>query len=134
MDIEKCCSKTRLPGGERKWRRMAKLAGFNGTVRVVGFNKKRDSIPHNMILLGTYRPETKTITVRIKGHSKNDPTFNRGSYSPIATFGHELGHTILERRGKDMTTGKDFHGNREQANDPIERACDRYSRLLRRNT
>lgn len=108
---------------------MARLAGFGGKVKVVGFNPRRDETRHGMVLLGTYKPEGHTITVRILGHCGTNYSLSR--YDPLATYGHELGHAILDARGKDIGGDKFFRTNRDQNSDPVERACDRYSRLLR---
>ena len=131
MEIVKCCASVRLPGGERKWRRMARLAKFDGTVRVRGFSK-RDQEPHEMVSLGKYFWWRNLITVQIKGHCGRGVTTSR--YDPLATYGHELGHSMLHARGRVVTNGRAFRDNAEQRSDPIERACDRYSRLLRAKT
>jgi hypothetical protein len=37
MKIVRYCGKERLPGGERLWRRLAKEAGYDGTLKVYGY-------------------------------------------------------------------------------------------------
>lgn len=117
----------KLPGGERKWRRMARLAGFDGTVRVRPFRKSDEH--GRRISMGTMSPSGKVISVHINT-AKIVFTSPR-TYDPLSTFGHELGHYILKSRHREWATRRVFHSNAEQRSDAIERACDRYSRLLR---
>jgi len=37
MRIKRYCGRERLPGGERRWRRLARAAGFDGTLQVFGW-------------------------------------------------------------------------------------------------
>jgi len=108
---------------------MARIAGFNGTVKVRPF-RRSDEHGHRRITMGTMSPNGKVITVHI-----NTGTVSFDSprtYNPLSTFGHELGHYILKSRGnREWATSRVFHSNAEQRTDAVERACDRYSRLLR---
>ena len=122
----------KLPGGERRWRSMARLAGFDGTVKVRPFLKS-DEHAHRRITMGTMSANGKVITVHINtGKIRFD---NSRTYNPLSTFGHELGHFILKSRGRrEWATQRVFHSNAEQRADAVERACDRYSRILRNNS
>jgi len=42
MKLIRYCGKERLPGGERLWRRLAKEAGFDGTLKVYGYGAAGD--------------------------------------------------------------------------------------------
>lgn len=124
MRIERCCSKVKLPGGERRWRRMARHAKFRGTLRIRPFTT-RSALTDTAWELGEFHP-VKGIRVRID--HDHGPIHPGVEYSALATFGHELGHNILFIRGKPY--GSNFTTTEAQNRDPIERACDRYSRLL----
>jgi hypothetical protein len=136
MKLIRCCAKVRLPGTEGKWRRMAKLAGFDRTVKVRGF--RTSDIHNKRLYVGTMNMTASVITVRIE-HTCGTavfPYYKPRGYNPLSTFGHELGHFILKQRGRSewTTRAKAWRDNAEQRHDPVERACDRYSRLLRGNT
>ena len=131
LEVLRCCPSVKLPGGERKWRRMARIAGFDRKLLVRGF-RKADRHDVNRISLGTMDANGKRIVVRIN-HACGWAKLSRPSaYNPLATFGHELGHFILKQRGnREWATQRVFRSDTEQGADPVERACDRYSRLLR---
>ena len=136
MKLIRCCAKVRLPGTEGKWRRMAKLAGFDRTVKVRGF--RTSDIHNKRLYVGTMNMTASVITVRIE-HTCGTavfPYYKPRGYNPLSTFGHELGHFILKQRGRSewTTRAKAWRDNAEQRHDPVERACDRYSRLLRSRT
>jgi len=110
---------------------MAKLAGFDRTVKVRGF--RNSDIHRARVTVGTMGKTASVITIHI-AHACGPMTFaNPRTYDPLATFGHELGHFILKQRGRSewTTRAKAWRDNAEQRHDPVERACDRYSRLLR---
>ena len=134
MRIVKCCASVKLQGGERKWRHMARLVSYDGLVRVRGFRASDDQkvAGHNRVTVGSMSRENRVITIRVSHGCGRAEFDNPRTYSPLSTFGHELGHFILGQRGKrDWTRARPFHDNAEQRSDPVERACDRYSRILR---
>jgi len=111
---------------------MARLAKFDGTVRVREF-RKSDSGWLGLLVNGSMSIGGRVITVHVnhtadhvggRGHGK--------AYDPLATFGHELGHAILKQRGRQFARA--YRSTDQYRNSPIERACDRYSRLLRART
>jgi hypothetical protein len=129
MRIVKCCEKVRLPGGERKWLKMAGLAEFNGTINIRPFTHKSKLAPDSYEL-GEYRPSRSAIRVRIN-HTHGLNLSVKG-YNPIDTLGHELGHHILRLKGRPWASN--FKSVSAQSHSPVERACDRYARLLKAKT
>ena len=134
MIIRRCCDQVSLMAGEARWRRMAARAGFHGTLKVRGFSKTKWT-PGLRVTMGRMSAGGRVITVYVS-HGCGEMAFaHPRTYSPLATFGHELGHFILKQRGRgEYGTLGVFSNNTEQGRDPVERACDRYSRLLRKNT
>ena len=117
------CSE-RLPHGIRAWVKVARRAGFTGTLYVRGF-KPRDDEPNGRILLGTQR--ANRIVVRIQ-HKCGNCTVK--GYDPLQTFAHELGHWHRWKKGMKVSNNKAFASNTEQALDPIEAYCERFAAKL----
>lgn len=123
MKIVRHC-RERLPGTERLWRRLAKKAGFSGTLEVIGYgvgNTKEAKLHRKNI--GTSKKITLAYIVydenRIRVFS-NGPctpmvhtTKAKANWPPIASFAHELGHFVL---------------NRDNPKKDNERNADRYAR------
>ena len=117
----------RLPGGIRKWVKVARRAGFDGTLYIRGF-RSRDNEPTGRIILGTQF--NNRIIVRVQSKCGNASLAR--PLDPLQTFAHELGHWHRQMKGLQSTNGIDFKSNAEQAKDPIEAYCDRYAaRLLK---
>ena len=116
----------RLPGGIRTWVKLARLAGFDGTLYVRGF-KPRDQTNGRWTLGSQFN---NRIVVRVQSPCGRASTVR--PINPLQTFAHELGHWDRQRRGVKNTNGVEFRSNAEQARDPIEAACERYAaRLLK---
>ena len=123
--IVRHCSE-RLPHGIRAWVKVARRAGFRGTLYVRGF-KPRDDEPNGRILLGHQKGDR--IVVRVQSRCGNATV---QGYDPLRTFAHELGHWHRYTKGMKVTNGRAFKNNAEQAADPIEAYCDRFAaRLLK---
>lgn len=123
--IVKHCSE-RLPHGIRAWVKVARRAGFDGTLYVRGFRHK-DKEPHDRWLLGTQKGNR--IVVRIQARCGR---VGINYYDPLRTFAHELGHWYRWQSSMKVTNDRAFKNNTEQAKDPIEAFCDRYAaRLLK---
>lgn len=100
MKIVRHC-RERLPGGAAKWRRLARAAGFTGTLHVYGYGTgPRDTayghrkactseelIPVNV---GYYTP---TSHIQVWVDSPCGITL-RPTKKPLETFSHELGHHL----------------------------------------
>lgn len=115
----------RLPHGIRTWVKVARRAGFDGTLYVRGF-RSRDRDKGDRIVLGSQF--NNRIVVRLQAPCGRVETV-RG-FDPLQTFAHELGHWHRQQMGRLNTNGIDFKSNTEQARDPIERYCDRYAAQL----
>lgn len=118
----------RLPGGIRRWVKVARRAGFDGTLYVRGF-RPRDHDANGRVTLGSQF--NNRIVVRLNAPCGTATTIR--PVDPLQTFAHELGHWNLQQQGRKNTNGVDFKSNTEQAKDPIERACDRYAAKLLRD-
>ena len=122
FSIVRCCG-VRLPGGIRKWVKLARLAGFEGTLYLRGF-RPHDHERNGRIVLGRQFGNRIIVNVQAPcGHVSVQ-------VDPLSTFAHELGHWTRQRNGLKNTNGIDFKSNTAQAKDPIEAYCDRYARRL----
>lgn len=129
MRIKKFCGRERLPGGERQWRRLARLVGFKGTLEVYGYGvgggpgrQQLHSYLTSAKWWGTVGDYGKNlIRVWVKCYCStidDDETVEPG---PFHVFSHELGHYIQDLRGRTYKT---------KAID--EAVAERYGRWLRR--
>lgn len=108
---------------------MARLAHFTGTLRVREY-RPSDSGWLGLLVNGSMSLGGRVITVHVNHTAPHVHGSGRGkNYDPLATFGHELGHYIMKQRGRQFARA--YRSTDEYQNSPIERACDRYSRLLR---
>ena len=96
MEIRRHCSE-RLPGGERKWRKAARIAGFKGTLNVIGLGQRRWNYSEMVskqrskygVTMGMYhRPNRITVFVDKSPCARA----HRRTASSLETFCHELGH------------------------------------------
>lgn len=135
MEIRRHCHE-RLPGGERLWRKAARIAGFDGTIEVYGFGvkrfNKREMFSRNRgkygITLGYFNRNKITVFVKSSPCAVTDP--KKKKVDPLMTLCHELGHyrqqvegTLGEAPELD-TTLADWRAN------AAERGADAYGRWL----
>jgi len=135
MEIRRHCSE-RLPGGERLWRRAARVAGFKGTLNVIGLAQRRwqysEMISRNRAKYGVttamyHRPNR--ITVFVDSSPCARYAFAKAAkHDSFFSLCHELGHYRQFINGtlsmKRPVTRKQWKA------DPNERGADAYARWL----
>ena len=105
----------RCPGGEAFIRRAARLAGFDGTVKI--YAKPREEMK-GYLTWGQFNPPD---TISLYGRS---PDY-------VGVFLHELGHADRYRRVKYGPVAN-FRDRGMYNTDPEERAAERFAKKLRR--
>ena len=127
--ISRYCGKERLPGSARFWKRLARRAGFTGTLAVYGYGvggrpggaqrkAERTGVQDGMVL-ADYEPGLIRVWVPCTCQAADfdaDQLREDREY-PLSTFAHELGHHVQRRR-----RGSYFN----------EAVAERYGRLLLR--
>jgi len=124
MKIVRFCGKERLPGGERLWRRLAKEAGFNGTVKVYGYGAAGSKMAtsthrayevgktsYTIVGLQTEKIELIEVWLPCKCQTAMDdmlpvngmPEWLKDNYEPLFVFAHELGHYQQEVQGMEFS-------------------------------
>lgn len=132
MEIRRHC-RERLPGGERKWRKAARIADFKGTLNVIGLGQRRWNYSEMVSKhRGTYgvtmamyhKPNRITVFVDKSPCARA----HRRSTTSLETFCHELGHyrqfikgTLETKRPKTLKQWKKHSG---------ERGANAYARWL----
>lgn len=105
--ILKYCGKERLPGGERRWRKLAETASFDGSISVFGYGtgglpgqqQCRAYITQGSAFgatLGDWQPGKIRVWLPCSGCAavEFDPDLElaEGHDEPLTVFAHELGH------------------------------------------
>ena len=135
MRIRRHCVE-RLPGGERLWRKAARMVGFNGTLHVTGQGQKawnhREIINPKRKLYGVtlgFYLEPNHIWVFLQNSRCARP--DKKKMDPLGTFLHELAHFVQYKNGHSFKRGsrKTIRGWK---NDPYEREADQFARNLRK--
>lgn len=126
MKVVRHCSE-RLPGGLRRWRRLARRAGFTGTLEVYGYGVHGS--PARMQLRVNRKDEGEATVadyggnhIRVWLRAACSPVPMTFTTKPLFAFAHELGHHRQEVRGVRRT----------MSHKKKERDADLYaSRILR---
>lgn len=128
MIVKKFCGRERFPGGERKWRRLARLVGFKGTLELYGYGV--GGKPGRQQLHAYIHGEPKRFTIADYGDNiirvwlrcqcSTIDDEEAVEPDPFHVFSHELGHYIQDIRGRSYKT---------KAID--EAVAERYGRWLR---
>lgn len=123
MELVKYCGRERLPGGERRWRRLARAVGFTGRVQVFGYGvgggpgaqQRRAGVTGQGkgITLADFEPGLIRVWLPCSCAVVKFTSQKQFDY-PLPSFAHELGHHIQH--------------NRRRANH--EAVAERYGRLL----
>lgn len=127
MLISRFCGHERLPGGARRWKRLARRAKFTGTLRVFGYGvhgapgkaqrrAERDS-KYFGVTLADFQPNLIRVWLKCSCQAVEElPTLAEDlGDDPLASFAHELGHHMLHVRGRNWYN---------------EAAAERFGRLL----
>lgn len=133
MEIRRHCNE-RLPGGERLWRKAARIAGFDGTIEVIGLGQRRWNYREIRskdktwgITAGRYFGRRNLIQVFV-----NSSSCARGKWKkhdPFSTLCHELGHHRQNFQG--TWEGRTFQTMKQWRADSQERSADAYGGWLR---
>lgn len=129
MRVLRYCGRERLPGGIRLWQRLARRAGFYGTLVAYGYGvggrpggdhrkAERTGVQDGMVL-ADYEPGLIRVWVSCTCQAAEfDPDQLADDHEdPLSSFAHELGHHAQYlRRGVY----------------PDEAVAERYGRLLLR--
>lgn len=135
MRIIRHC-RERLPGGTRRWRRLARAADFHGALRVYGYGTVgRPAIQHRRaartgelggFVLGDYTNNRNLIRVWVRSPcAPVTPTITAPHDDPLSVFAHELGHHRQHAAGKR-------YGRSKRARAAYEAVAERYGRWLLR--
>ena len=139
MEIRRHCAE-RLPGGERLWRKAARIAGFEGTLEVYGFGVKRfnrkemfskDRGKYGVTLAYYNKPNKITVFLKTSPCSVVDPLKHKKASTnkdPLVTFCHELGHYQQFIKGRLVKAAGPTL--KEWKENPQERSADAYARWL----
>jgi hypothetical protein len=129
MRVARFCGRERLPGGTRLWQRLARRAGFAGTLAIYGYGvggrpghtqrkAERSGAPVG-IVLADYEPGLIRVwlpcTCQAAEFDLDQMTEDRED--PLSSFAHELGHHVQHRRRRSYFN---------------EAVAERYGRLLLR--
>lgn len=139
MRIYRHCDET-LPGGERLWRRLARMAGYSGDLYVRGYgtddyqNLERAIMTRTIVRGFTAFTKDKTplgIVVYLGRPDALCAMWYPREVDAVSTFCHELGHAWAARHGKPMrSSGYRYHTWRKMRQ---ERNADKYgARLMAR--
>ena len=110
MFISRYCGRERLPGGAPSWRRLARRAGFTGTLAVFGYGvggrpggaqrKAERTGELTGIALADYEPGLIRVwmpcTCQAADFDADLLALDRED--PLSSFAHELGHHVQHRR------------------------------------
>lgn len=140
MEIRRHCNE-RLPGGERLWRKAARIAGFDGTIEVIGLGQRRWNYREfkskdrrrDGITAGMFYGKRNLIKVFVN-HS-SCARLKWKSHDPLSTLCHELGHHRQNVQG--IWAGRGNQTMKEWREDAQERSANAYGgwllALLREN-
>lgn len=129
MRIARYCGRERLPGGARLWQRLARRAGFHGTLAVYGYGvggrpggdqRKAERTGEQLgMALADYEPGLIRIWLpcTCQAADLDVDQLAEDREDPLSSFAHELGHHVQRRR-----QGSYFN----------EAVAERYGRLLLR--
>jgi hypothetical protein len=129
MRISRYCGHERLPGGARLWERLARRAGFKGTLVAYGYGvggrpggaqrkAERTGVHYGMVL-ADYEPGLIRVWVPCTCQAAE---FDRDQLvddreDPLSSFAHELGHHVQYAKRRTYFN---------------EAVAERYGRLLLR--
>jgi hypothetical protein len=129
MRIVRYCGRERLPGGARFWQRLARRAGFTGTLVVYGYGvggrpggaqrKAERTGELGGMVLADYEPGLIRVWLPCTCQAA-DPDVDQlveEREDPLSSFAHELGHHVQHRRRRAYLN---------------EAVAERYGRLLLR--
>lgn len=133
MEIRRYCGKERLSRSERLWRRLARTVGFSGTLEVFGYGVKGQpgaqqrremrGLHEGLITYADYGPGLIRVWMPCAcAAAEFDRDILEAKWAdPLAAFAHELGHFVIEKRGKKYLPWVE------------ERVAERYGRWLLRH-
>ena len=126
MEVVRHCSERR-PGGLRRWRRLARRAGFTGVLEVYGYGVHGG--PAKMQLRVVRKDDGRATVadyggnhIRVWVNAPCSPERMSFTTKPLFAFAHELGHHRQEMRGVRL----------QMSVEQKERSADRYARRLLR--
>ncbi|HEV8573111.1 MAG TPA: hypothetical protein VGR43_00235 [Dehalococcoidia bacterium] len=127
MKIKKYCGRERLPGGERRWRRLAKAAGFDGTLQVFGWGVRGEPGREQRAAyrkergatIADYEPGLIRVWLQCECAATDfyDEDELTSQYV-LAAFAHELGHH------------RQYLLSRERWTPQADAVAERYGRAL----
>lgn len=114
MIVKRYCGHERLPGGERRWRRLARAAGFSGSVELYGYGvagkpgrEQRAAMRTGVesgVVVADYGDNIIRVWLTCRCAAAEFDT-DRLAYEqkdPLTNFAHELGHHVVKARGRKM--------------------------------
>jgi hypothetical protein len=129
MRLSRYCGRERLTGGMRLWERLARRAGFRGTVAVYGYGvggrpggaqrkAERTGVHYGMVL-ADYEPGLIRVWVpcTCQAAEFDQEELVDNHEDPLASFAHELGHHVQYAKRRTYFN---------------EAVAERYGRLLLR--
>lgn len=131
MRIVKFCGREKMPGTERRWRRLARVAGFTGTLRLYGYGvagqpgqqQRRAMRTGDMgVNLATHSPGEICVWLPCSCAAAefDGDDLTEWRCDPLTAFAHELGHDRQHQRDRLR------HGSHAEA------SAERYGRRLLR--
>jgi hypothetical protein len=127
--VVRFCGRERLPGGQRLWRRLARRAGFAGTLALYGYGvggrpghaqrKAERTGEFTGMVLADYEPGLIRVWLPCACQAADFDTdqLKEDREDPVSSFAHELGHHVQHRRRRRFQN---------------EAVAERYGRLLLR--
>ena len=110
MYIKRYCGHERLQGSERLWRRLARKAGFEGRLEVFGYGVKGQpgaqqrretrGVQDGLTTFADYETGLIRVWLPCSCAAAEFDDLEARKVSPLSAFAHELGHFVVEKRGK----------------------------------
>lgn len=114
MIVKRYCGHERLPGGERRWRRLAKASAFAGRLEVYGYGvagapgrAQRAAMrtgEEGGVVVADYGDNIIRVWLpcRCAAAEFDMDALGVEQKDPLTNFAHELGHHVIKLRGRRL--------------------------------